>query len=74
MKLEDVLQIWTPARLAEVMDTSIQNICGWMKEGEVPRSREYELQVKSGGRLHARNFDPERDYTAGGRRRGKCSA
>jgi len=68
MKLEDVLEIWSLARLAEVLDTSISNVCGWAKTGEIPRSREYELQVKSGGRLQASNYDPDRDYLSMGPR------
>lgn len=74
MDIRDVLEIWTPARLAEVTETSAQSVTFWIRNGMVPRSREYELQVKSGGRLRATNFDPERDYVRGGlerkRRRG----
>ena len=62
MKVEDVLAIWTPARLAEVCETTVQNVSGWIKDGRVPKSREYELQVKSGGRLLASTYDPDRDY------------
>jgi len=62
MDIEDVLAIWSPARLAEICGTSTQNVSIWIKEGRVPRSREYELQVKSRGRLQASTFDPDRDY------------
>lgn len=62
MDIDDVLAIWSPARLAEVCDTSTQCVSGWIREGKVPKSREYELQVKSRGKLLASNFDPERDY------------
>lgn len=68
MTIEEVLEIWAPVRLAEVLETSIQNISGWLREGKIPRGREYELQVKSGGKLMAGNFDPSRDYVAEGRR------
>lgn len=74
MRMEDVLAIWTPARLAEVLETSAQSITPWIRSGFAPRSREYELQVKSGGRLQASNFDPDRDYVSGGllrKRRGR---
>ena len=71
MTIDEVLEIWVPARLAEVLDTSMQNISGWLKDGRIPRCREYELQVKSGGRLTASNYDPGRDYVFQGRRRGR---
>lgn len=72
MTMEQVLEIWTPAKLADVLDTSVQNICGWLREGRIPRGRQYELQVKSGGRLIAIGFDPGRDYVAGGRQRKRA--
>lgn len=62
MDIDDVLAIWSPARLAEICNTSTQNVSGWIREGRVPRSREYELQVKSRGKLQASTFDPDRDY------------
>lgn len=68
MDIEDVLAIWSPARLAEILGTSTQNICVWIRRGVVPLSREYELQVKSGGRLLASTFDPDVDYVTGGLR------
>ena len=68
MSIDEVLAIWRPARLAEVLETSIQNISGWSKEGRIPQGRQYELQVKSSGRLIASNFDPSRDYLADGHR------
>lgn len=68
MTIEEVLEIWAPVRLAEVLETSVQNICGWLRDGRIPRGREYELQVKSGGKLIASNFDPSRDYVADGHR------
>lgn len=71
MTIEEVLSIWTPARLSEVLDTSIQNVCGWMREGRIPMGRQYELQVKSRGKLLAASFDPERDYVVNGRQRGR---
>lgn len=69
MTIEQVLEIWTPANLAAVLDTSIQNVCGWLSSGRIPRGRQYELQVKSGGRLIAIGFDSSRDYVSGGRQR-----
>lgn len=66
MAIEDVLAIWSPARLAEILGTSTQNICVWVKRGTVPLCREYELQVKSGGRLLASTYDPGVDYVSGG--------
>lgn len=71
MTIEEVLEIWVPARLAEVLETSIQNVFGWLRAGKIPRSRQYELQVKSGGRLIANTFDPSRDYVSDGRRHGR---
>lgn len=71
MTIDDVLEIWVPARLAEVLETSIQNVSGWLREGKIPRGRQYELQVKSGGRLIASTFDPGRDYVSDGRRHGR---
>jgi hypothetical protein len=68
MDIEDALAIWSPARLAEILGTSTQNICVWIKRGVVPLSREYELQVKSGGRLTASTFNPDVDYVTGGLR------
>ena len=65
--MEQVLEIWTPANLAAVLDTSIQNVCGWLSCGKIPRGRQYELQVKSGGRLIAVGFDSGRDYVTGGK-------
>ena len=69
MTIEQVLEIWTPANLAKVLDTSIQNVCHWLSDGRIPRGRQYELQVKSGGRLIAVGFDAGRDYVTGGRQR-----
>ena len=68
MTVDEVLELWVPARLAEVLGTSAQNVSGWLREGKIPRGREYELQVKSGGRLMASDFDPTRDYVVDGRR------
>lgn len=68
MTIEQVLEIWTPSNLAEVLDTSIQNVCHWLSDGKIPRGRQYELQVKSAGRLVAVGFDSDRDYVTGGRR------
>ncbi|MEX0828151.1 MAG: hypothetical protein WD005_04275 [Haliea sp.] len=64
MTIEEVLQIWRPARLAEVLDTTSQNISGWISDGRIPRCRQYEIQVKTGGQLIADSFDPELDYIA----------
>ena len=69
--MDEVLEIWAPVRVAEVLETSIQNVCGWMREGKVSCSRKYELQVKSGGRLIASNFDPVRDDVSDGRPHGR---
>ena len=74
MTVDEVLEIWAPARLAETLETSIQNVSGWLREGRIPRGRQYELQVKSGGKLVASTFDPNRDYVADGRRCGKRTA
>jgi len=62
MNIEDGLAIWSPARLAEILNTTTQNVSIWIKDGKVPRSREYELQVKSQGKLQASSLDPDRDY------------
>ena len=71
MTIEEVLKIWTPVKIAEVLETSIQNVCGWLREGRIPRGRQYELQVKSEGRLIANTFDTSRDYITDGRQHGK---
>jgi hypothetical protein len=72
MTIEQVLKIWTPVKLAEVLQTSIQNVCGWLREGKIPRGRQYELQVKSEGRLIASTFDPSRDYVTDGQQRRRA--
>ena len=72
MTIEQVLKIWTPVKLAEVLETSIQNVCGWLREDKIPRGRQYELQVKSEGRLIANTFDPSRDYVTNGQQRGRA--
>lgn len=72
MTIEQVLEIWTPAKVAEVLETTVQNVCGWLREDRIPRGRQYELQAKSGGRLIACGFDPSRDYVAGGRLRKRA--
>ena len=64
MTIEEVLQIWRPARLAEVLDTTSQNISRWIRHGRIPRCRQYEIQVKTGGQLIADSFDPELVYIA----------
>lgn len=65
MELDDVFEIWNPARLSDVLDTTVQNVSMWRKTG-IPLQRQYEIQVKSKGRLLASGFDPERDYVSNG--------
>ena len=50
-----------PACTARAMVTSPQNISGWLADG-IPRSRQYEVQVKSRGTFIAEGWDPARDY------------
>jgi DNA-binding transcriptional regulator Cro len=52
----------SPACTARALDTSPQNISGWIAEGAIPRCRQYEIQVKTNGALIAESWDPERDY------------
>jgi hypothetical protein len=51
-----------PACTARALDTTPQNISGWIAEGEIPRCRQYEIQVKSHGELVAETWDSKREY------------
>ena len=63
MKVEDVIAYFRgPACTARALDTTPQNISGWIAEGAVPRCRQYEIQVKSGGALIAESWESKRDY------------
>lgn len=41
----------TVKRIAEKCGVSVQAVYAWEKTGVVPRTRAYELRVKSGGKL-----------------------
>jgi len=63
MNTEDVLALFgPPADLARALDTTTQNVSGWIASGTIPSARQYEIQVKSNGALVADNWDPQRDY------------
>jgi len=63
MKIEDVIAYFKGhACTARALDTTPQNISGWIADGEIPRCRQYEIQVKSKGELKAETWDPKRDY------------
>lgn len=63
MNVKDVIAYFrSPACTARALDTTPQNISGWIAEGEIPRCRQYEIQVKSQGALIAESWDSKRDY------------
>jgi hypothetical protein len=63
VEVEDVITFFCgPACTARALDTSPQNISGWIAEGAIPRGRQYEIQVKTSGALLAESWDPQRDY------------
>ena len=51
-----------PACTARALETTPQNISGWIAEGEIPRCRQYEIQVKTHGVLIAESWDAKRNY------------
>ena len=63
MDIQDVIAYFRgPACTARALNTTPQNISGWVAEGAIPRGRQYEIQVKSQGRLVAESWNPEEDY------------
>lgn len=63
MNIQDVIAYFRgPACTARALDTTPQNISGWIAEDAVPRGRQYEIQVKSQGVLIAESWNGERDY------------
>ena len=63
MNIEDVIAYFRgPACTARALETSPQNISGWIAEGAIPRCRQYEIQVKSKGTLKAETWEEGRDY------------
>lgn len=63
MNIQDVIAYFRgPACTARALDTTPQNISGWIAEDAIPRSRQYEIQVKSQGALIAESWNGERDY------------
>jgi hypothetical protein len=63
VEVEDVITFFCgPACTARALDTSPQNISGWIAEGAIPRARQYEIQVKTNGSLLAESWDSDRDY------------
>ena len=63
MNVADVITFFRwPACTARALDTTPQNISGWIAEGEIPRCRQYEIQVKSCGMLVAESWDAGREY------------
>lgn len=68
MQIEKVIALFgSPANVARVLNTTTQNVSGWIAKGVIPQGRQYELQVKSYGVLVADNWDPQWDYFEGGR-------
>ncbi len=63
MDIKEVITYFRgPACTARALETSPQNISGWIAEGVIPRGRQYEIQVKTQGALVADSWDPKRDY------------
>tara|TARA_R110001592_G_scaffold254129_3_gene517456 strand:+ start:4164 stop:4370 length:207 start_codon:yes stop_codon:yes gene_type:complete len=63
VNIQDVITYFRgPACAARALDTTPQNISGWIAEGVIPRGRQYEIQVKSQGALVAESWDPARNY------------
>jgi hypothetical protein len=63
VNIEDVIAYFCgPACTARALDTTPQNISGWIAERAIPRCRQYEIQVKSQGALIAESWDCQRDY------------
>lgn len=46
--------------IARIVGTTTQNVSSWKEK--IPRCRQYELQVKSGGVLQADDFNDNLDY------------
>ncbi|MFV0476971.1 MAG: Cro/CI family transcriptional regulator [Parahaliea sp.] len=69
MKMADVIEYFgSQGAVALVLGTSPQNISMMVKKDQIPKGRQYELQVKSGGVLVASTFDPAMDYADFARR------
>ena len=63
MEVEEVITYFCgPACTARALETTPQNISGWIADGVIPRGRQYEIQVKSKGVLVAESWDAERNY------------
>ena len=63
MNVKDVIAYFrSPACTARALDTTPQNISGWIAEGAIPRCRQYEIQVKTHGALVAESWDPTLNY------------
>lgn len=64
MDIEEALTHFSsPKGLATVLNTSPHYV-SMMRQRGIPKGRQYELQVKSGGVLLAEGFDPQVDYIA----------
>lgn len=66
MSVDEVISYFgnNASAAARALNTTPHNIYRWRREGEIPRGRQYELQVKTRGELLADSFDPEADYLA----------
>ncbi|MEM9257720.1 MAG: hypothetical protein AAGA91_19955, partial [Pseudomonadota bacterium] len=64
MTMDDVLAVFKSVTgVAHITNTCTQAVSTWKRYG-VPDSRQYELYVKSQGKLIPEGFDPEVDYIA----------
>lgn len=66
MSVDEVIRYFgnNASAAARALNTTPHNIYRWRREGQVPRGRQYELHLKTGGALRADGFDPEVDYRA----------
>ncbi|MFV0278927.1 MAG: hypothetical protein ACK5HY_17350 [Parahaliea sp.] len=64
MDIDDAVGHFISSRgLTAVLKTT-PNYISMMRQRGIPKGRQYELQVKSGGVLLADDFDPSADYIA----------
>lgn len=74
MSVDEVIRYFdnNASAAARALNTTPHNIYRWRREGQVPRGRQYELQVKTRGALQADSYDPQADYLDIGRRVIAC--
>jgi hypothetical protein len=75
MSVDEVIRFFdnNASAAARALNTTPHNIYRWRREGQIPRGRQYELQVKSRGALKADGYDPAVDYLAIARRAVSCA-